>query len=152
MATIQKRHTSPKRQDGTFGLLANGSSGSWTIDIDEALSGAERWWARIEGPSISLRFEIPSLDVVGKIARFLGKYSVTAKRPSNGSPKRSGALFLGGNKLIPVSLVKDDEYDDRFFLVLGPTDGLTVRFAFAGTEVSELAEALRQVKEDLDDV
>jgi hypothetical protein len=50
-----------------------------------------------------------------------------------------------------VSFLKDDEYDDRFFVLIGPTDGLTARFVLDGTEVSEIAEALRQIKEDIDD-
>ncbi len=100
---------------------------------------------------MSVRFEISSLGVVGKIARFLAKHSPKTKRPSNGSLKRGGSLVLGGANVIPVSLVKDDEYDGRFFLVVGPTDGLTARFVLAGTEVAEFAEALRQVKEELDD-
>ncbi len=151
MATIQKLRTPSKTQEGTFGLLAVGSSGAWQIDIDEALSGAARWWMQIEGPSVSIRFEISSLGVVGTIARFLARHSPKKKRPSNGSLKQGGSLVLGGDNRIPVSLVKDDEYDGRFFLVVGPTDGLTARFVLAGTEVLEIAEALRQVKEDFDD-
>lgn len=131
MTTIQKPHVPRQTQAGTFGLLANGSSGAWEIALDEALSGAERWRAQIEGPSVSLQFEVPSLDIVGKIARLLATRSAKTKRPSNGS-KRGGSVVLGGNNLVPMSLVKDDEYDDRFFFVVGPPDGLTVRLVIAG--------------------
>jgi hypothetical protein len=129
--------------------MANGSSGAWEIAIDEALSGG-RWRAQIEGPSVSLHFEISSPNVVGKIVRFLAKHSVKSKRSSNGALKRGDSLVVGGTNLVPVTLVKDDEFDDRFFFVLGPTDSLTAHFVLAGTDVSEIAQALRQVKEDLD--
>ena len=151
MATIQKPRMPPQARQATVGLLANGSSGAWEIAIDEALSGAERWWAQIEGPSVSLRFEISSVEIIDEIARFLAAHPASSKQRSNGSPKQGGSLVLGGSNLIPICLAKDDEYDDRFFFLIGPTDGLTVRFVVAGAEVSAIAEALRQVKEDLED-
>ena len=106
---------------------------------------------QIEGPSVSVRFEISSLGVVAKMARFLARHSAKTKRPSNGSAKRDDSLVLGGNDRVTVSLVKDDEYDDRLFFVIGPAKGLMVRLVIAGEEVSEIVGASRQVKQDLDD-
>jgi hypothetical protein len=131
----------PSKDEG-FGLLANGSSGPWEIAIDEYTSGEERWCAQIEGPSVTFYFEIPSLDIVGKMARFL--------KPSTGSAQRNGSLVIGKDQCTPVTLVRDDEYDDRFFLVVGPTENPIVHFVIAGTDVVKIADALRQVKDDLD--
>src|SRR2546430_155443 len=110
MAMLQNRRAKSQCRKDTFGLLASGSSGAWEIDIDEALSGPERWRAQIEGPSLTLDFEIPSLDVVDKMVRLLATPSAKSKRTSNGAPGPSGTLVLGGNDHTPVRLLKDDEY------------------------------------------
>ena len=71
MTTTRNTRTSRRRNNASFGLLANGSSGPWDIAIDEATSGPNRWCAQIEGPSVTFSFEIPSIDIVGKMVRFL---------------------------------------------------------------------------------
>jgi hypothetical protein len=149
MATIQKPDTTHQTQGETFALLANGSGGAWVIDVDEAVDGAQ-WRAQIEGPSISLDFAIGSLDVFDKLARFLGSVSSTSKL-SSGSAKRGDSLHLGGNERTPVRLVKDDEYDDRFFLIVGKPEDVIAWFTISGKDVSEIADAAMQVKEELDD-
>ena len=57
--------------DEPLGLLANGSSGPWEFSVDETISGNERWFAQIEGPSVYISFEIPSPAIVGEAVRFL---------------------------------------------------------------------------------
>ena len=52
---------------------------------------------------------------------------------------------------IPVSLVRDDEYEDRCFLIVGPGDSPVVRYSFAGEDLENLIEALRQANQDLID-
>ena len=147
------RNTRPIRGRGSdsFGLLANGSSGEWEVAIDEATSGVERWYAQIEGPAVSFYFEIPSLDIVSKMLRFFERDSATTNGSSNGSEDQNGALVIGKEKKSPITLVTDDEYRDRFFLVLGPLDSPMVRFTLAGMDVAKITEALRQVQEDLED-
>jgi len=151
MATTKNTGASHQNNHGSYGLLANGSSGPWEIAIDETTSGPDRWFAQIEGSAVSFCFEIPSLEIVGKMLQFLESRSTTKKQPSNGSIGRNGLLVIGKDKKIPVALVKDDEYEDRFFLVVGPMDSPLVRFVLAGKDVVNIADALRQVKEDLDD-
>jgi hypothetical protein len=131
--------------------LANGSSGPWEIAIDETTSGADRFYAQIEGPSVTFYFEIPSLDIPGKMARFLEPHQAPTKESSMGPLEGSGSLVIGKDKKTPITLVKDDEYDDRFFLLVGPVDSPTVRFVIAGMDVAKIADALRQVQQDLDD-
>jgi hypothetical protein len=120
----------------SVGLLACGSSGPWQIDIDESSSG-ENWWMQIEGPSVYFYFELPSLDIVGKIAEFL-------------ESKSGNTLVIGKSTTTPISLVKDDEYDDRFFLVIDSCDSMRVRFVIAGNDIVNYFESLKQVLEDLD--
>jgi hypothetical protein len=151
MATTQKTRTTPQRTTGDFGQLAYGSSGRWEIAVDEALSGADRWWAQIEGPLVSIYFAIPSLEIIDKVSSFFASHATETKHPSNGRPKRTDSFTIGMGKRTPVTLMEDDEYDDRLFLVVGPAEGPMVRFVVVDTDLAQLSEALQQVKEDLDE-
>jgi hypothetical protein len=146
MATSKKVPATVDRDNGTFGLLANGSCGPWEIAIDETTSGPDRWFAQIEGPFVSLYFEIPSPDLAGKLLPFL------EGRPQ-GQPVSSSdlavTLVLGRADQTPVTLVRDDEYLDRCFLVIGPEARPVVRLTLAGADLTNLSGALRQVAEDL---
>lgn len=135
-----------KNQD--LGLLANGSSGPWEVSIDETLTGLERWFAQIEGPLISLCFEISSLEIVAKVVRFL-KPLATGK----GQPSRRGGgsfeLVLSKASQTPVSLVRDDEFDDRCFVLVGRADSPIIRCSLTGADSHHILKALDQVKKDL---
>src|SRR5262249_27555817 len=117
-----------------FGLLANGSSGPWEIAIDETTSGADRWYAQIDGPSVSFYFEIPSVDIVGEMIRFFERASAVNMELSPGSAERNENLVVGKDKNTPVTLVKDDEYPDRFFLVIGSMSSPIVHYVIAGAD------------------
>jgi hypothetical protein len=132
------RHLPSARNEGV-GLRANGSSGRWDVAIDVTTTGPDRWFLQIDGPSVSFYFEIPSLDVVGRMAHLL------TSRDGNGS------LVVSKGKDVPVTLVKDDEYRDRFFLIVGPSASPTVRFTLSGSDAEMVADALRQVGEDIGD-
>jgi hypothetical protein len=86
MATSKHTRSIAKRKKPSVGLMAIGAVGQWEVAIDESTSGRDRWFAQIEGPSVSLCFEIPSLGIVGDVLDFL-----EAPRRANGSPGRSGA-------------------------------------------------------------
>jgi hypothetical protein len=151
MATTKSTRVTHRSRSQSFGLLASGRCGPWEIAIDETTSGTDRFFAEIEGPSVGFYFEIPSVDIVGKMARFLQPRSAATSRPPVASAEPNGSLVIGKDKKTPITLVRDDEYDDRFFLVVGPMDNPVVRFVIAGTDVTNIAKALEQVKEDLDD-
>ena len=139
------KNTRPTHEPGTgtLGLLAIGSSGQWEIAIDETTSGPARWFAQLDGPSVSFHFEIASVAVVGKLIRFL------EPRPSANSSKRNGLLVIGQAGNAVITLIKDDEYPNRFFLIVGPIEGPIVRFVIAEPDAAQIADALRQVEEDL---
>ena len=133
-----------------LGLLANGSSGSWEVSIDESVSGAERSFAQIEGPSLWLYFEIPSPDIIPKIIQFLLPPGTKREEmPSCSSGSGGKLLDISEPEETPVSLVRDDEYKDRCFIVVGRSDSPIVRFSVAGEDLNNLVEALRQVEEDI---
>jgi hypothetical protein len=149
MATSKNARQTQGRDDRSFGLLANGSCGRWEVAIDETTTGADRWFAQIEGPLVSFYFEVPSVDIVGKMLQLLESPPAGKKQPPIRVGERNGSLVLNKDKKTPVTLVKDDEYADRFFLVVGLPDNPIVRFVLAETDTMQLTEALRQVKEDL---
>lgn len=143
MATTRRNGTTQRGTSGRLGLMANGSCGPWEVAIDEATSGRDRWYAQIEGPSITFSFEIPSLSTVRKMILFF--------ETSHISDSRDRELGLAKSKKLPITLLKDDEYADRFFLLVGLLSAPTVRFVLTGEDVAKLATALRQVEEQLDD-
>jgi hypothetical protein len=128
------------RGEGALGLAAVGSGGAWDISLDEALSGPEKWIARIEGPSLQLSFEIASPAVVGRAARFLD----AVRRP-----RASRSLRIGAAGRCDVTLLWDDEHEDRCFLIVGEPSEPILRLAFNGQELAKAKMALSQVLEDL---
>jgi hypothetical protein len=133
-----------------LGLLANGSSGSWDVSVDETLTGPDRWFAQIEGPAISLAFEIPSLDILSRMIGFLGRGRSVRDVTSPGSSSNGDTeLAVSKPKATPVTLLKDDEYDDRCFVLVGPTDNPVVRISILGDDLHHVVEALRQTQEEI---
>lgn len=141
MATTRKTRPSRQTDAATIGLLANGSAGSWEIAIDETTSGADRWWVQIEGPSAGFYFEIPGLEIVGELIQFLERPPAT--------PSESRWLVVSKDDKNPITLGKDDEYEDRFFMAVGPLEKPLARFILAGTDRAQISAALRQVQDDL---
>jgi hypothetical protein len=45
--------------------------------------------------------------------------------------------------------VQDDEYLDRFFLILEMPSGALARFTIAGSDLRSLVDALRQVQKEI---
>lgn len=143
MASPETAQTSPEAHHEDIGLMAIGSSGPWEVSVDETISGDERWFAQIEGPSVCVSFEVPSPNIIGEAVRFLAERELTSS--ANGQ----GRLCVSKCQGIPVSLVRDDEYADRCFLIVGPGESPVVRYAFAGEDLENLVEALRLVDQDL---
>jgi hypothetical protein len=120
----------------SLGLAANGSAGPWYVDVDETTAGPQRWFVQVEGPSVDLSFEIASPAAVEDALNFLQRGS-------------DPSLPLGGSRQAPVNLIRDDEYPDRFFVVVGTSPEPVVRFTLTGDDLANLIEALRQARDDL---
>jgi len=138
----------PTNQKVTLALLAIGSSGPWEIAIDQTTSGRERWFAQVEGPSIGLYFEIPALKVIDEAIRFL---SGTPRPPRASFANSTGnaTLAFGNSGAASVSLIRDDEFTDRYFLVVESKGKRVVQLTVAGNDLTYLSEALAQVKEEI---
>lgn len=149
MARSTTIQASSKAPPENLGLLANGSSGSWEVSIDESVSGAERWFAQVEGPSFWLYFEIPSPDIIPMIIQFLLPPGTERGEMPSRSSRRNGNLGISEAEETPVTLVRDDEYGDRCFIVIGRSESPIVRLSVAGEDLDNLVEALRQVEDDI---
>jgi hypothetical protein len=144
----------PKRRENdneNLGLMAIGSAGGWDVAIDETTSGAPRWFVQIEGPSVYLSFEVQSPSVIDKLVEFLTDSTKAGKGSPELSAPSDGKLVIGKSKDEPVTFVKDDEFPDRYFLVVETKRKLVVRVTLAKTDLKSLVSALRQAKDDLEE-
>ncbi|MGC8644022.1 MAG: hypothetical protein ACP5XB_29535 [Isosphaeraceae bacterium] len=148
MGDIKSDQTTTNTHEQSLGLLANGSSGPWDVSIDETISGNERWFAQIEGTSICLYFELPSLDMIPEAIRFLAPPAERVWARA-GSSTVKGELLISKRTELPVLLVRDDEFEDRFFVVVGQPDRPVVRCSLSSSAARDILEALRQAEKDL---
>ena len=147
MATTRNGPVRPTDGSTDIGLLANGYSGAWSIEVDQATSGPDRWFLQIEGPSAYFYFEIPSPNVIEEVLRLLSNRAAAVGR----SADRDFELVIGTDAHVPVRLRRDAEFDDRFFLVFGLPDTPVIHYTLAGEDVKCVVAALGQVLEDLSD-
>jgi hypothetical protein len=129
------------------GLLAFGSSGPWEVAIDETLAGPTHYFAQIEGPSVYLYVEIPTTELVDEAIDFLAVQRNTRAKPVG----KNGTMNVFKTDNTQVSVVKDDEFSDRYFLVVEAKSGPQVRLTVTDKDLHHLVEALRSAKEDLED-
>src|SRR5262249_38485609 len=143
---------SPHKNPGSrgFGLAATGSAGSWSIDLDETTAGEAKWFAQIEGPSVYLYFQVPSPALIDRLLQFLDRRPVPLggeqTLESNGIDDSLRISHFGRT---PVGMIRDNEFPDRCFLVLGPSGESCLRLALSGEDLQMFTEALRQVREEL---
>jgi hypothetical protein len=150
MPVQRKQRGQPENDNEGFGLMANGASGDWEVAVDVTTKGPDRWFVQIEGPSVYFSFGVSSPVMISKALDFLGECS-SSTVPHARSPAEKGSLVLGQRRDTPVILVRDDEYRDRYFLVIGQEADAVVRFTIAGKDLGDIKEALRQATEDIED-
>ena len=122
--------------NGNFGLLACGSSGRWTVDIDESPDGTE-WSLQLDGPQVYLAVSLQSLGVLANVHEYLR--SGRASDPE---------LPFGHFGAARVSLNWDNEDVRRCFVIVsGVRDALRVTLSAEDTVM--LAAALEQVLDDV---
>jgi len=119
-----------------FGLLANGSSGPWCIDLDESLDGHE-WLLQIESPRICVTLGIGDLAKINEVLSFLR------------SPRPFAALCVGQFDSSNISMQWDDEGCERCCFILGPNDRSMLRIGLTLEDTVHLAHAFAQVAEGI---
>lgn len=121
----------------SWGAAAVGSSGEVTVELDEATSGPERWRLTVTTSRWHLRFEVATPLAMEQLLEFI--------RAHNGGTAFA-TLPLGTFLGAPVVLRKDDEYPDRFFLVL---EGEQIAFFnLSGDELYDLTAAIQHAATD----
>ena len=123
-----------------WGCAAVGRRGCAAIDVDEALTGPVRWQMSVDLPGFHLRFAISGAVAVARLCEFL-------ERRRN--PTTSDELEVGTIGRCVVSIIKDDEFVDRFYLSVADEAGV-VQQTLGEDEVADLIGALRQATDDLD--
>lgn len=129
---------SAARQDHRIGLLANGASGAWHVSVDEWDTEPERWFLQIEGPLVYFYLEILAPNSIDQILQFLTQQLASYDE-----------LMIGEHGHTPVTLVRDDEFTDRFFLKIGSSDAPIVHYTLSGHDLECIVAAMEQAKEDL---
>ena len=126
----------PKRHYGAAGV---GSSSRFDVAIDEAVDDANHLQMSIEARGWSFRFALSTRDDAALMLSFLREHTgrVAFAEVVVGS-------FLG----TPVSLIKDDEFSDRFYLRAFAGDQL-LSFVLAADDLTGFADALAQAVQDL---
>ncbi len=128
-----------------WGLLANGSSGRWSIDIDESDDGGA-FNMQIDGPQTYLAFALRGLEVVPRLHAYLH----AGLHPNEGNGKRNtNGVALGRLGSMAVSIIQDDEFATRWFIIIKGKADAVVRLALDAADVEMLVDALKQVLEDL---
>lgn len=154
--SVPQAVSSPTSDDDlSVGLVASGNSKSWDIEIDQTLDGAERWFAQIEGPSIYLYFEISNPSVVKCAFEFVDRHWEGRRKPGKTRSKQSSSsdmeVDFGRLANLPVTLIWDDEDNDRCFFSIGEAAEAKIRLAICGKELKEFRIALKHVQEELAD-
>jgi len=120
-------------------LLANGSSGRWSVTLDESTEGTEHWFLQIEGPSLNLFCEVNEPDILHRLGIVLESSAI----------KPALVLVLGQVNRIPLRVQWDLEDDQTLFFTVGPASRPLVRYAISGPDIRALAEATHQAALDL---
>lgn len=128
-------------------LVANGSAGAWTIDIDESLSGPQRWFLQIEGPACFLYSEISRPRAVAEISDFLNRCL------SDRATARDGnyGLELETRGLHSLELLWDGKPADRCFILLRGGGELSLRVALPRHDAEAVRDALEHACKELRD-
>lgn len=129
----------------TWGLLANGSSGEWSIDIDESHDGGS-FNMQIDGSQVYLGFALRDL----KVLPILHAYLLAGLHPDQADGQRSSSgVALGRLGSLSVSMIQDDEFATRWFIIINGKADAIVRFTLDTADVEMLFEVLKQVIDDL---
>lgn len=126
-----------------IGLAGCGRSGEFDVAVDSIQAGDQKGWQlEIECRSWCFRFDLNGTGTVAALAEFL--------QMQNGQLK-FGELELGMFHGAKVLIIKDDEFDDRFFLRASDEASETlVRFTLVDGAGQHLATAARQAADDLE--
>lgn len=148
MTARQSQNHSLNHESATVGLAANGCAGSWTIDLDESTSGAEKWFLQIEGPALYLYFQVSGATAIHNILAF---FEVASSQNSDelAISGRCSELEIGRFGASPVLLISDFTSSPSITVCIAGGEGSTARLSIPKSEWSDVVDALRQIRDSL---
>lgn len=117
----------------SYGLAAIGKAGQFTLEILETRAGNRLM--SIETDIWSLSFTLSELGLAGMLAHLRGRDT-----PSE--------LKIGEFLDAPVTLIRDDEFSDRFFLQISKPDHV-LHFVLGGDRLAQFTSAVADTLDDL---
>lgn len=133
-----------------YGLLAYGTSPRWTVAIDEVLDQESEWSLQIEGPSMYLACSLTDPTVIGRIVHlFQGQLCADTASGENRGNAANDEVTIGAFGPAAVSLVRDDETSERWFIIIGPQEGAAVRWTLDKEDAAMLLIAFEQARHEL---
>lgn len=132
------------RDQMEWGIFSIGVAGRFHIELNEGNSpaGLTVWWVSFEfHPHHQLWFEVENPQIFVEALRF---FEDTYQKEAQ------GYIELGQCFGSPLVIEKDDEFNDRYFMIIKGTDDMSYwQICLAGGEANDFICALRQVVEDL---
>lgn len=107
--------------------LTSEKIGIVSVDIDEPTANSDKWEMAIDHPHVYLRFKIHGPQIVHDFLAFLR---------GNLNKSEYSELRLGALGSAAVSIIKDDEFPNRFFLCVLSDDG-AVRYTLNVNELGD---------------
>lgn len=132
----------------SFGLVANGSADGWDVEIDESITGAERWFLQIEGPAVYFRLRIDGPKVVDRLLEFLDA-RLGSGLPGESGSSGEGEVPIGKVGRTDAQLTWDPEGEGHCLVSISNAGELTVQIRIIRKDAEALRSALLQVRADL---
>ncbi|HWB02423.1 MAG TPA: hypothetical protein VG796_05315 [Verrucomicrobiales bacterium] len=126
-------------EENHFDLIATGHAGRFRIEVDEPAGGPEVLFMTIIASGWDFRFSIPDPGVLPKALSFLSETSGTCI---------FSEIVLGSFRAAPVRLIKDDEFEDRFW-IRAYEGGEMVEFTIVAPDIHDLIGAIGNALDDL---
>ena len=141
MGKVKQLRESGKKEEvvpPVFALLANGSSGRWSVTLDESSVGLEECLLQIEGPSITLSCAVKSSDILHDLNDF---FAVRIEKPTD--------LSIGQADGIDLRL-QWDKVDRLIHFTVGSAHRPAVRLSIHGPDLLDLSKAIKEAAQDQD--
>jgi hypothetical protein len=124
-----------RRELAQWGSAAVGTSGTFALEVDEAVSGATGWQIYLDAPSFYFLIKVGDARCqLGELLDFLGQDHDAA----------AGELALGKPGGGRVKLLRDDETPGRYFLHVSGGNYL-VRVTLMPADVKHIVAAIEDV-------
>jgi hypothetical protein len=141
VANEKKTSRHVERQPQQWTLAGIGVAEPWEVSLNCNRQNSDDCFLQIESPGIQLCVPADSAEVVEQLLSFLEAAS------ANG--QALPAFCIGSESSTTMTLSRDDECKDRYFLWIRAVGGFSAHFTIAGNHLELLRQALLALREDL---